>query len=40
MKRHWGKHGRYFFKVALMREKNQDRSKTSNYCVSQKKSTD
>ena len=38
MKRHSGKHGRYCFKVALMKEKkNQLRSKTSNYCLSQKR---
>ena len=34
MKRHLGKHVRYFFKVALMKEV---RSRTSNYCVSQKR---
>ena len=39
MKRHSGKHVRYCFKVALMKEKkNQVRSRTSNYCVSQNKS--
>ena len=37
MKRHSGKHGSYCFKVALMKEKNQILSRTSNYCVSQKK---
>ena len=39
MKIHLGKHGRYCFKVALMKEKNQILSRTSNYCVSQKKNT-
>ena len=36
MKRHSGKHGRYSFKGSLMKEV---RSRTSNYCVSEKKST-
>ena len=40
MKRHLGKLGRYCFKVALMKgKKNQILLRTSNYCVSQKKST-
>ena len=37
MKRHSGKHGRYCFKVAIIKEKNQVRSRTSNYCVSKKR---
>ena len=39
MKRHSGKHRRYCFEVALMKEKNQVLSRTSNHCVLQKKST-
>ena len=37
MKRYSGKHGKHCFKVALMKEKNQVRSRTSYHCVSQKR---
>ena len=41
MKRHSGEHGEYGFKVALMKEKKiKYVQRTSNYCVSQKKSAE
>ena len=39
MKRHSGEHGGYGFKVALLKEKKiKYVQRTSNHCVSQKKS--
>ena len=41
MNRHLGEHGRYCFQSCLNeRKKNEVRSRTSNYCVLQKKSAE